>query len=67
VLCELGHAKDERLLPALEWVVSKQDGQGRWRDEFAYNDKTWVDFECQGQPSRWVTLRACRVLKLAFG
>jgi hypothetical protein len=67
VLCELGYAHDERLRPALEWVLSKQDGQGRWRNEYAYNGKTWVDFEQQGQPSKWVTLRACRVLKQAFG
>jgi hypothetical protein len=36
---------------------------GRWRNEYAYNGKTWIDFEKQGQPSRWVTLRACRVFK----
>jgi hypothetical protein len=65
-LCELGYARDERLRPALEWVLSKQDAQGSWRNEYAYNGKTWVDFEPQGQPSKWVTLRACRVLKLAF-
>jgi hypothetical protein len=67
VLCELGYARDTRLRHALDWVVGKQDAQGRWRNEHAYNGKTWVDFERQGQPSRWVTLRACRVLKLAFG
>ena len=29
----------------------------------AYHGKTWLDFERQGQPSKWVTLRACRVLR----
>jgi len=67
VLCELGYAKDERLRGALRWVLSKRDAQGRWRNEDAYNGKTWVDFERQGQPSKWVTLRARRVLKLASG
>jgi hypothetical protein len=65
VLCELGFAGDARLDRAIRWLLSKQDGQGRWRNEYAYNGKTWVDFEKQGQPSRWVTLRACRVLKMA--
>jgi len=62
-LCELGHAGDPRLGRAVEWLLSKQDGSGRWRNEYAYNGKTWVDFERQGTPSKWVTLRACRVLK----
>jgi hypothetical protein len=62
VLCELGYARDERLRPACEWLLAKQDGQGRWRNENAYNGKTWADFEPQGAPGKWVTLRACRVL-----
>ena len=63
VLCELGYGVDPRLQGAIDWLVAKQDQDGRWRNEYAYNRKTWVDFERQGQPSKWVTLRACRVLK----
>ena len=63
VLGELGFAADPRLDHAFAWLLSKQDADGRWRNEYAYNRKTWVDFERQGQPSRWVTLRACRVLR----
>jgi hypothetical protein len=66
VLCELGFAGDARLQPAVRWLLSKQDGSGRWKNEYAYNGKTWEDFEKQGQPSKWVTLRACRVLKLVY-
>jgi len=62
-LCELGLANDPRLRPALEWLLNKQDANGRWKNEYAYNGKTWIDFEKQGQSSKWVTLRACRVLK----
>jgi hypothetical protein len=65
VLCELGCGADARLRPAITWLLSKQDGHGRWRNQYTYNGKTWVDFEKQGQPSKWVTLRACRVLKMA--
>jgi len=64
-LCELGYGADPRLAPAVHWLLSKQDQAGRWRNEYAYNGKTWVDFERQGQPSKWVTLRACRVLRAA--
>ena len=66
-LCELGYARDARLSPALEWLLSKQDAHGRCRNENAYTGRTWVDFERQGRPSKWVTLRACRVLRTAYG
>jgi hypothetical protein len=62
VLCELGYAGDPHLPPVVEWLLSKQDEQGRWKNQYAYNGKTWVDFERQGAPSKWVTLRACYVL-----
>ncbi len=67
VLGELGHGDDQRLGPALEWLLSRQDRLGRERNEYAYNGKTWVDFEPQGHTSKWVTLRAARVLRLASG
>ena len=65
VLCELGHGRDPRLQNAIGWLLSQQDARGRWRNRCAYNKKTRVDIERQGQPSKWVTLRACRVLKSA--
>lgn len=66
VLAELGRARDPRLANAIDWLVAKQDARGRWKNEYAYNRKTWVDFERQGQPSKWVTLRACRFLRAAL-
>jgi hypothetical protein len=51
------------LRPALEWLLAKQDAHGRWKNRYAYNGKLWADIERQGQPSKWVTLRALRVLK----
>ena len=44
-------------------VVRGQDSQGRWRLERTLNGKMWLDIEQKGQPSKWVTLRALRVLK----
>jgi hypothetical protein len=67
VLCELGFAKDARLEGAVEWLLSQQDASGRWRNQSASNGKLWVDIDKQGQPSKWVTLRACTVLKAVYG
>lgn len=67
VLCELGFAKDARLEGAVAWLLGQQEPSGRWMNMFASNGKTWVDIEKQGQPSKWVTLRACSVLKAVYG
>ena len=67
VLCELGYAKDPHLVHAIELVLSKQDRTGRWRNEYPYRGKTWGDLDARGKPSKWVTLRACRVLEAALG
>ena len=56
-----------RLARALELVKGKQGDGGRWKLEHTYNGKTWVDIEAKGAPSKWVTLRALRVLKAACG
>lgn len=63
VLCDLGLGGDPRIAPAIAWLLSKQTADGRWRNEYAYSGKTWVDVDRQGEPSKWVTLRACRVLR----
>ncbi len=63
----LGYGQDPRLQPSLELLLSKQDNLGRWKMEYTYNGKTWVDIEQKGEPSKWVTLRALRVLKRAGG
>ena len=47
----------------MDLVIGKQDRQGRWTMEYSYNGKTLVDIEEKGKPSKWVTLRALRVLK----
>jgi hypothetical protein len=65
VLAEVGHGRDRRLRPAIDWLLSKQDARGRWKNQYAYAGKLWADFEPQGSLSKWVTLRACRVLKAA--
>lgn len=67
VLSELGFAKDARLQGAVEWLLGQQEPSGRWRNQSAYHGKTWVEIDKQDQPSKWVTLRACVVLKAVYG
>lgn len=62
-LCEAGVANDPRLGPAVDWLLAQQDDRGRWVNRYAYAGKMVVDVDVPGQPSKWVTLRACRVLK----
>jgi hypothetical protein len=63
VLTRLGYGHDPRLAPALALLLSQQDAQGRWKMAYSYNGKSWAGVEQKGQPSKWVTLRALRVLK----
>ncbi|HMN29763.1 MAG TPA: hypothetical protein PKE45_16550, partial [Caldilineaceae bacterium] len=65
VLTSLGVGADPRLHPALDLVLSKQDAKGRWALDYSYNGKTWVEVEEKGKASKWVTLRALRVLQRA--
>jgi hypothetical protein len=67
VLAALGYAADPRLERAVTWLVGLQDSRGRWSNRNAYRGKTTVEIERPGEPSRWVTLRACTVLAAVFG
>jgi hypothetical protein len=64
-LVDLGFGADPRLQLALEWILAKQDDQGRWKLGNSLNGKMWVDIEAKGKPSKWITLRALWVLKRA--
>jgi hypothetical protein len=62
VLAILGQGQDPRLSNAIEFMLSKQDSEGRWKLEHTLNGKMWIDIERRDKPSKWVTLRALRVL-----
>jgi hypothetical protein len=64
-LVALGAAGDPRLENALRLVASRQDAVGRWSMTYSYNGKMWSDVETKAAPSKWVTLRALRVLSAA--
>jgi len=62
-LTALGYGDDPRVCSAVDLILGKRDAQGRWKMEYTYNGKTWVDVEEKGQPSKWVSFRALNVLK----
>jgi hypothetical protein len=64
-LCEAGYGRDPRLKNAIKLIRSKRDAEGRWSMKHSLNGKMWSDIEVKGKPSKWVTLRATRVLKAA--
>jgi len=63
VLTALGCEKDRRLQHAAENLLQLRTPDGRWIMRYSYKGKMWSDVEGKGRPSKWVTLRARRVLK----
>lgn len=59
---ECGVKKDERLLDAIEIVNKKCKKDGRWLLQNRHPGKVFFEMERVGEPSRWNTLRALRVL-----
>jgi hypothetical protein len=62
ILTKLGY-KDTRMQEAIDHLISQQDDQGRWKLKNTFNGRYQVDIEEKGQPSKWITLNALRVLK----
>jgi hypothetical protein len=63
-LRDAGVVPHERTAEAIGVVESKRDADGRWPLEHAHHDELLVDLdEHEGAPSRWITLRALRVLR----
>jgi hypothetical protein len=63
-----GVEPDERMAEAIAIIESKRDADGRWVSDHAHHDELPVDMgEIEDQPSRWITLRALRVLRWAEG
>lgn len=58
-----GATPDERVTEAIDLVISKRDSDGRWSLDVQYAGQMPVEInEGVEQPSRWITLRALRVL-----
>jgi hypothetical protein len=61
-----GVSPDARVAEAVEIVASKRDAGGRWPIHIVHDDDLQFDMgEARGKPSRWITLRALRVLRWA--
>jgi hypothetical protein len=56
-------SRDPRLAEAIDIVRSTRGDDGRWPLQNCYKGKTYFELERLGEPSRWNTLRALRVLK----
>jgi len=60
-----GSPPDPRIKEALEIVKFKANAAGQWTLEQAHSQDVAFSMETARKPSRWVTLRALRVLKWA--
>ncbi len=54
---------DPRLKDALAVLASKQQPDGRWLLETTFNGKMQVRIEQKGKPSKWITVKALKVLR----
>ncbi|MFZ1808777.1 MAG: hypothetical protein WAU36_16220 [Cyclobacteriaceae bacterium] len=60
------HAKrkwDDRMNPAVEVMLKKRNKDNTWNVQAHHSGKVHFEMEKAGQPSRWNTLRAMRILK----
>lgn len=62
IYADLG-IKDERLAEAVDILRNKQGKDGKWKLESTNNGKMLVTIEKKGEPSKWITLKALKVLK----
>ncbi len=63
-LRDAGVVPDERVDEAIELLRSKRDAEGRFPLEYTYPGEVFFEIDDgEGQPSRWNTLRALRVLR----
>jgi hypothetical protein len=59
-----GASKDPRMDEALQLVRERRGEDGKWALENSHDEEWVLDMgEGEGQPSRWVTLQALRVLR----
>lgn len=66
-LMEIGEPRQPEFDEAIGVVEAAADGEMRWTMRNTLNGKMYADVERKGQPSKWLTLRALRVLDWAAG
>ena len=55
--------KDERMQDAIDLIVSKQNENGRWILEKTFNGRMQANIERKGKETKWLTLKAVKILK----
>jgi len=64
-LRSVGGTPDPRMSEAVQVVRDRQLADGTWALDALYTEHIDVSYEAVGAPSRWITLRALRVLRWA--
>ncbi|MFW9886820.1 MAG: nitrogen fixation protein NifH, partial [Candidatus Thorarchaeota archaeon] len=59
--------KDNRMQEAIDLVIANRGKDGKWLLKNSYNGKMLCDIEVKGKPSKWITLRALRILSRFLG
>ncbi|MFC2063913.1 hypothetical protein ACFLXB_02325 [Chloroflexota bacterium] len=57
-----GMKRDDRFIPGIELVLKKRKKDGTWHPGRTHPGKTNIKMDVPGEPSRWNTLRAMRML-----
>jgi len=65
ILTELG-VKDRRMQDSIDLVIDSQI-DGKWNLKNTYNGKMICEIDVKNKPSKWITLRAARMLKRYLG
>ena len=55
--------RDPRLEDAIGIVSAKRSKEGLWKMQNSFNDKMLVPVEENGKPSKWLTLKALKILE----
>ena len=58
---------DERMQDAIDLVIAKRPADGKWLLKDSFNGKMLCDIEVKHKPSKWITLRALKVLRRYYG
>ena len=66
ILTQLG-CRDGRMQEAINILVSKQEDSGKWTLANTFNGRFQINIEEKNAPSKWITLRALRVLNRYYG
>jgi hypothetical protein len=63
VVTKLGYSGDRRIDDAIELLLRKQRPDGTWVLENTPSGRMQTNLEPKGQPSKWITLHALRVIR----